>query len=100
MDGLKALFSSIDKRKPQITGYTTVKTGDALNLSCNVESFPPSLVVWTKHSPSGFYFLNDTGSATLVLSNVTAEDSGQYVCTATHLGVTESVYTEVKVTCK
>ncbi|KAM4736590.1 sialic acid-binding Ig-like lectin 5 [Anableps anableps] len=86
------------KRQPQITGNTTVKKGDALNLTCDVESFPQSLVVWTKHSSSGIYLQNNTGSATLVISNVTPEDSGRYVCTATHLGETVSVYADVKVT--
>ncbi|XP_043972325.1 sialic acid-binding Ig-like lectin 5 [Gambusia affinis] len=86
------------KRQPQISGKTTVKEGDDLNLTCNVESFPQSVVVWTKHSGSGIYFQNNTGSATLVIWNVTAEDSGRYVCTATHLNETVSVYGDVKVT--
>ncbi|XP_047215128.1 sialic acid-binding Ig-like lectin 5 [Girardinichthys multiradiatus] len=86
------------KRQPQITGNTTVKEGDALNLTCSVESFPQSLVVWTKHSPNGIYLQNNTGLATFVILNVTSEDSGQYVCTATHLGDTVSVYADVKVT--
>uniref|UniRef100_A0A3Q2P4N3 Vascular cell adhesion protein 1-like n=1 Tax=Fundulus heteroclitus TaxID=8078 RepID=A0A3Q2P4N3_FUNHE len=86
------------KRKPHITGNTTVKEGDTLNLTCSIDSFPQSLVVWTKHSPSGIHLHNDTGSATLVVSNVTAEDSGQYVCTAIHLGSMVSVSADVKVT--
>ncbi|KAK5622624.1 hypothetical protein CRENBAI_000476 [Crenichthys baileyi] len=86
------------KRQPQITGNTTVKEGDALNLTCSVESFPHSLVVWTKHSPNGIYLQNNTGLATLDILNVTSDDSGQYVCTATHLGDTVSVYADVKVT--
>ncbi|XP_023186975.1 sialic acid-binding Ig-like lectin 5 [Xiphophorus maculatus] len=86
------------KRQPQITGKTTVKEGDDLNLTCNVESFPQSVVVWTKHSGSGIYFQNNTASATFVILNVTAEDSGRYVCTATHLNETVSVYADVKVT--
>ena len=36
-----------DKRKCVITGDTTVKEGDALNLTCSVESFPPSHITWT-----------------------------------------------------
>ncbi|XP_054902994.1 sialic acid-binding Ig-like lectin 5 isoform X1 [Poeciliopsis prolifica] len=85
------------KRQPQINGKTTVKEGDDLNLICNVESFPQSVVVWTRHSGSGIYSQNNTGSATLVISNVTTEDSGQYVCTANHLNETVSVYADVKV---
>ncbi|XP_041843761.1 hemicentin-1-like isoform X2 [Melanotaenia boesemani] len=95
----------IYKRKVQISGRTTVKTGDALNLTCSIESFPPSLIMWTKQSSStnlqsGISLLNDTGSATLVISNVTAEDSGQYVCTAKHLNTTMTELTDVTVTYK
>ncbi|XP_041843766.1 hemicentin-1-like isoform X1 [Melanotaenia boesemani] len=91
------------KRKVQISGRTTVKRGDALNLTCSVESFPPSLIMWTKQSSStnlqsGISLLNDTGSATLFISNVTAEDSGQYVCTAKHLNTTVTELTDVTVT--
>uniref|UniRef100_A0A3B3TY40 Ig-like domain-containing protein n=1 Tax=Poecilia latipinna TaxID=48699 RepID=A0A3B3TY40_9TELE len=81
-----------NKSQPQITGNTIVKEGDDLNLTCNVESFPQSVVVWTKHSASEIYLQNNTGSATLVISNVTAADSGRYVCTATHLNETVSAY--------
>ncbi|XP_041843767.1 carcinoembryonic antigen-related cell adhesion molecule 1-like isoform X2 [Melanotaenia boesemani] len=93
----------IYKRKVQISGRTTVKRGDALNLTCSVESFPPSLIMWTKQSSStnlqsGISLLNDTGSATLFISNVTAEDSGQYVCTAKHLNTTVTELTDVTVT--
>ncbi|XP_014842327.1 PREDICTED: sialic acid-binding Ig-like lectin 5 [Poecilia mexicana] len=86
------------KSQPQITGNTIVKEGDDLNLTCNVESFPQSVVVWTKHSASEIYLQNNTGSATLVISNVTAPDSGRYVCTATHLNETVSAYADVKIT--
>ncbi|TDH11463.1 hypothetical protein EPR50_G00061130 [Perca flavescens] len=78
-------------KKPVITGMTTIKEGDALNLTCGVESFPPSVITWTKRGSNnnlqketGIILQNDTGSATLVILNVTAEYSGQYICTATH----------------
>ncbi|XP_019219899.1 sialic acid-binding Ig-like lectin 10 isoform X4 [Oreochromis niloticus] len=79
-------------RTPQITGNTIIKEGDVLNLTCSVESFPPALIMWrdlsskanNKHSGAYTNLHNDTGSATLVIQNVTAEDSGQYICTATH----------------
>uniref|UniRef100_A0A668RUX0 Ig-like domain-containing protein n=1 Tax=Oreochromis aureus TaxID=47969 RepID=A0A668RUX0_OREAU len=58
-----------------ISGVTTVKKGDVLNLTCSVESFPPSLIVWSKLS-SNTKLHNDTGSATLVVHNVTSEHSG------------------------
>uniref|UniRef100_A0AAZ1XX60 Ig-like domain-containing protein n=1 Tax=Oreochromis aureus TaxID=47969 RepID=A0AAZ1XX60_OREAU len=92
-------------RKPLIIGNTTVKEGDVLNLTCSVESFPPALIVWKKLSTnpnlhSGTYLYNDTGSATLTIPNVTAQHSGQYICTAKHLNTTVTSYVSVTVTCK
>ncbi|XP_030605307.1 sialic acid-binding Ig-like lectin 14 [Archocentrus centrarchus] len=90
------------KRTLQITGNTTVKEGDVLNLTCSIESFPPALIVWSALSSktdlqSGTYtdLNNDTGSATLVIHNVTAEHSGQYICTAKHLNTTIIIYVSV-----
>ncbi len=34
----------------RITGNNRVKEGETLNLSCSVESFPPSLITWSKSS--------------------------------------------------
>ena len=94
-------------KTPVITGDTTVKEGDALNLTCSVESFPLSHITWTVqgsntnlHSGADAGLQNDTGSATLVLTNVTAEHTGQYVCTAQHLDTTVYTYADVTVTCK
>ncbi|XP_025766918.1 sialic acid-binding Ig-like lectin 11 [Oreochromis niloticus] len=69
----------IYNRAAQIIGNTTVKEGDVLNLTCRAESFPPSVIEWSK---LGSYtnLHNDTGSATLVVHNVTSEHSGQYIC--------------------
>ncbi|XP_028281129.1 sialic acid-binding Ig-like lectin 11 [Parambassis ranga] len=74
-------------RKPQISGSTAVNEGDVLSLTCSAESFPPSVIMWTKLS-SNTTLHNGTGSATLVIPNVTAEHSGQYICTANHLNTT------------
>uniref|UniRef100_A0A3B4HAC8 Ig-like domain-containing protein n=1 Tax=Pundamilia nyererei TaxID=303518 RepID=A0A3B4HAC8_9CICH len=94
-------------RQPLIIGNTTVKEGDVLNLTCSVESIPPALIVWKKpisntnlHIGTYTDLHNNTGSATLVIQNVTAEDSGQYICTAKHLDTTLTLYVDVTVTCK
>ncbi|KAI3361280.1 hypothetical protein L3Q82_013461 [Scortum barcoo] len=80
-----------------------VEKGAALNLTCSVESFPPSHLTWTLlgsntnlHAGPDTDLQNVTGSATLFLSNVTAEHTGQYVCTAQHLDTTVAVFADVK----
>ncbi|KAL7394327.1 hypothetical protein ABVT39_024291 [Epinephelus coioides] len=92
-------------RKLVITGDTTVEKGGALNLTCSVESFPPSHVTWTVRGSntnlqSGPYsdLQKDTGSATLFISDVTAEHSGRYICTAQHQGTTVTTYADITVT--
>ncbi|XP_039475063.1 sialic acid-binding Ig-like lectin 10 [Oreochromis aureus] len=87
----------IYNRDAQIIGNTTVKEGDVLNLTCSVESFPPSVIVWSKLS-SDTKLHNDTGSATLVVHNVTSEHSGQYICTVKHLDTTLTSHVNVTVT--
>uniref|UniRef100_A0AAZ1XL51 Ig-like domain-containing protein n=1 Tax=Oreochromis aureus TaxID=47969 RepID=A0AAZ1XL51_OREAU len=89
------------KRNLQITGNTTVEEEHVLNLTCSVESFPPALIVWKKlstnpnlHSGTCLY----TGSATLNIPNVTAQHSGQYICSAEHLNTTVTSYVSVTVT--
>ncbi|XP_078108456.1 myelin-associated glycoprotein-like isoform X2 [Sander vitreus] len=92
-------------KKSEITGKTTVKEGDALNLTCNVESVPPSHVMWTEvpsnenpNNGADTHLQNNTGSATLVIPNVTAEHTGQYICTAKHLDTTLTMHAKVTVT--
>ncbi|XP_013856278.1 sialic acid-binding Ig-like lectin 5, partial [Austrofundulus limnaeus] len=88
------------KRKLQIIGNTTVPKGSDLSLTCSVESFPPAVIMWSKPSAHRTHLLNNTGSASLVISNATAEDSGQYTCTATYLNQKETAQVDVTVTCK
>lgn len=96
-----------DYRKPQIAGRTVVKEGDVLNLTCGIESFPPALIVWktltsniNPYNGTNNDLYNDTGSATLVIQNVAAEHSGQYICAAKHLDTVLTVNVSVTVTCK
>ncbi|XP_063340969.1 sialic acid-binding Ig-like lectin 14 [Pelmatolapia mariae] len=78
-------------KEVKITGMTSVREGNVLNLTCSVESFPPAHIVWkkvpstTNLQTENTDLHNDTGSATLVTLNVTVENSGQYLCTAKHL---------------
>uniref|UniRef100_A0A7N8Y1C4 B-cell receptor CD22 n=1 Tax=Mastacembelus armatus TaxID=205130 RepID=A0A7N8Y1C4_9TELE len=91
-------------KKPAITGITAVSEGDALNLTCSVESFPPSAITWTKlgcnvtlPKETKIIVQNDTGAVTLVISMVKAEHLGQYICTAKHLHRTLSTHAEITV---
>ncbi|XP_049439903.1 sialic acid-binding Ig-like lectin 10 isoform X2 [Epinephelus fuscoguttatus] len=101
----KVNVTVIYMRKLVITGDTTVEKGDALNLTCSVESFPPSHVTWTVRgsntnlqSGPDSDLQKDTGSATLFIPDVTAEHSGQYICTAQHLDTTVTTYADITVT--
>ena len=92
---------------PVITGVTEVKGGDALNLTCNVESFRPSVITWIKcgsnknlQNETTIHLQNETGTAILVILNVTAEHSGGYICTAKHQNATLTKHAEVTVKCK
>ncbi|XP_029307819.1 sialic acid-binding Ig-like lectin 10 [Cottoperca gobio] len=83
-----------------ITGNTAVEVGDALNLTCSVESFPPSHITWTNthlYNGPATNLQSNTGSATLVIPNVKTEYSARYICTAQHLNTTVTTYAEVTV---
>ncbi|XP_032413541.1 hemicentin-1-like isoform X4 [Xiphophorus hellerii] len=91
------------RRRPQIIGSQTIKEGDALNLTCSVDSVPPSLIVWTKNSlsilPSNRTSSpSNNGSTTLVVFNMTVKDSGRYICTITYENITETKYIDINVT--
>ncbi|XP_067367046.1 sialic acid-binding Ig-like lectin 16 [Channa argus] len=97
-------------KEVKITGKTSVKKGETLNLTCSVESFPPSFVMWTKLSEQNMQNRTEanlqkdtepqkqTGMAALSISNVTADHSGQYICTAKHLNHTLKKQANVTVT--
>uniref|UniRef100_A0A3Q2EJX1 Ig-like domain-containing protein n=1 Tax=Cyprinodon variegatus TaxID=28743 RepID=A0A3Q2EJX1_CYPVA len=61
---------NVNCKNPQIFGETSVKEGDDLNLTCSVDSFPPS---WK------------LGNGSFSITNESAEGSGLYICTVEHL---------------
>jgi len=91
------IFVLKDAEKQEIAGETAVTGGDALRLTCTVDRFPPFAVTWNK---LGFNttMINATGAVRLVIFNVTAEHSGQYICTVKLLNdnITEKVSITVK----
>lgn len=112
-------FCLIDVKKVKVTGNTSVEEGETLNLSCSVESFPPSLIMWTKLSDKNVKngretnlqndtltdstesdLQSNTETANLTIPNVTAEHAGQYICTVKHLNNTLTEEVDITVLCK
>uniref|UniRef100_A0A8C8CNY9 B-cell receptor CD22 n=1 Tax=Oncorhynchus tshawytscha TaxID=74940 RepID=A0A8C8CNY9_ONCTS len=63
---------------PQITGNEMVKEDGTLDLTCSVDSYPPSDITWSKNGTST-PLQNYTENATLTISNVTRQHAGDYV---------------------
>ncbi|XP_008429458.1 sialic acid-binding Ig-like lectin 14 isoform X2 [Poecilia reticulata] len=99
-------------RKPQISGRTTVMEGDDLNLTCSVDSVPPSVIKWTKsgakahcqdnifskvHNNTVVYLQEKSGHVFFSVMNVTVEEAGRYICTATYQNdsMTEEIHVKV-----
>lgn len=90
-------------RNPVITGNTAVAEGDALNLTCRVESFPPSRITWTRQNLNNepkTDLQNNNGSATLFIPYVTAEHCGPYICRVQHPDTAVTIFAGVTVTCE
>ncbi|XP_029593940.1 sialic acid-binding Ig-like lectin 5 isoform X1 [Salmo trutta] len=85
-------------KEPKISGNNTVREGDTLNLTCSVDSYPPSSsnINWSK-TGSTAWEQKYSGLAALVVSNLTREHAGDYVCTAQHLNRTLTASTVVTV---
>ncbi|XP_038833333.1 sialic acid-binding Ig-like lectin 5 [Salvelinus namaycush] len=81
------LFALKDVKDPQITGNEMVKEDGTLDLTCSVNSYPPSDITWSKNGTSA-PLQNFTENAALTISNVTREHAGEYVCTVQHLNRT------------
>ncbi|XP_042168178.1 sialic acid-binding Ig-like lectin 11 isoform X1 [Oncorhynchus tshawytscha] len=83
-------------KDPQITGNEMVKEDGTLDLTCSVDSYPPSDITWSKNGTST-PLQNYTENATLTISNVTRQHAGDYVCTVQHLNRTMTASTVVTV---
>ena len=101
-------------KEVKISGTTSIKEGETLNLTCSVESFPPARITWTKLSDENMlngtetdlqndtetYVWEESGMGSFFIPNVTAADSGQYICTANYLNNTRMEKVDVTVICK
>ncbi|XP_061737879.1 sialic acid-binding Ig-like lectin 14 isoform X2 [Nerophis ophidion] len=89
-------------KTPSITGQTTAKEGETLNLSCSVDSFPPSRVTWSfldsDTTKPHTELTQSVSTAYLVIPNVAAVHSGRYVCTANHSAATMTAHVDMTVT--
>ncbi|XP_062279147.1 sialic acid-binding Ig-like lectin 5 [Scomber scombrus] len=81
----------------KVTGNTSLKEGETLNLSCSVESFPPSSIMWTKLSNKTNGRETNLQNASLIINNVTAEHAGRYICTVNHVDNTLTLHADVTV---
>ncbi|XP_052350150.1 sialic acid-binding Ig-like lectin 7 isoform X1 [Oncorhynchus keta] len=72
-------------KEPKISGCNTVREGDTMYLTCSDDSYPPSSsnITWSKKGTTALE-RNNSGRATLIISNMTREHAGEYVCTAQH----------------
>uniref|UniRef100_A0A8C7NK33 B-cell receptor CD22 n=1 Tax=Oncorhynchus mykiss TaxID=8022 RepID=A0A8C7NK33_ONCMY len=87
--------------EPKISGCNTVREGDTLNLTCSDDRYPPSSsnITWSKKGTTALE-QNNSGRATLIISNMTREHAGEYVCTAQHHSRSLTASTVVTVMCE
>ncbi|CAB1448560.1 unnamed protein product, partial [Pleuronectes platessa] len=73
----------------EILGNCTAELGQTVKLACKVTGMPKPTVTWYKDGraveadPHHIIIEDPDGSCTLILDNMTADDSGQYMCFAT-----------------
>ncbi|XP_069548289.1 obscurin isoform X17 [Brachyistius frenatus] len=73
----------------EILANCTAELGQTLKLACKVTGVPKPVVTWYKDGraveadPHHIIIEDPDGSCTLILDNMTADDSGQYMCFAT-----------------
>ncbi|XP_023186986.1 sialic acid-binding Ig-like lectin 5 [Xiphophorus maculatus] len=82
-------------RKPQISGRTSVKEGHDLNLTCSVDSFPPSEIKFSRKLNGN---VPQEVNTSYYITNAIREDAGLYICTAKHLNSTLTEEINVTIT--
>uniref|UniRef100_A0A8C6UJ16 Ig-like domain-containing protein n=1 Tax=Neogobius melanostomus TaxID=47308 RepID=A0A8C6UJ16_9GOBI len=92
----------------EVSGDTVVKEGDSLNVTCSVDSFPPSRLMWFGPNKTRLNVSEttesscqtDLGSASLLIHNVTQAQSGQYMCEGLHLNSSQTRDVHISVKCE
>lgn len=102
---IEPLSCFTDMRSLVMSDDRTVEEGNYLNLTCWVESYPPSRMRWTKLGSGAELnyevstdIEKNKNSALLMIRDVTTEDSGRYICEAAFLETSVSIYTDISVT--
>ncbi|XP_068604975.1 obscurin [Brachionichthys hirsutus] len=73
----------------EILANCTAELGQTVKLACKVTGVPKPMITWYKDGraveadPHHIVIEDPDGSCTLILDNMTADDSGQYMCFAT-----------------
>jgi len=90
--------SLIEHKKPNSnnTQIVNAKAGDNINLSCSAVAHPEPSVTWSKENGLLPDSVESVKGNTLILKNVTAQQSGTYVCVAEN-GVSKPVKNKIQV---
>ena len=69
-----------------ITGVSTYKSGEELELKCTSDGGPDLEYNWSRSGTSEFEFPNDTvtNTSVLIVSNLSTDDGGLYTCNVTN----------------
>uniref|UniRef100_A0A3B5LRA1 Ig-like domain-containing protein n=1 Tax=Xiphophorus couchianus TaxID=32473 RepID=A0A3B5LRA1_9TELE len=92
----KVTWSAVKSRNC-ISGRTRVKEGHDLNLTCSVDSFPPSEIKFSRKLNGN---VPREVNTSYYITNAIREDAGLYICTAKHLNSTLTEEINVTITCK
>ncbi|XP_036419973.1 sialic acid-binding Ig-like lectin 8 [Colossoma macropomum] len=83
-------------KNPRITVNATVKEGATISLNCSAESHPPSLKISWSFGRTRVEPKNKTVQEILIITNVSSEDVGEYVCEVQHFN--KNLTTSINIT--
>ncbi|GIY67330.1 titin [Caerostris darwini] len=73
--------------------------GEMVSMKCSASGYPRPEIIWSKTGDANFFLRRDQSSlknGTLLLSPVSAEDDGEYTCTASN-GLSEALETTIAI---
>ena len=90
-DGLFCFSADAPEFKSFPAAYTLARLGDALTLSCQIDSNPPANILWTRNGE----FVG--GGAQYQIPDVREEDYAVYACIATLGGQFTKIFASTKI---